>query len=134
MSLCWVILIRDLNFNIVIHAPVEVCPGCGGTHFSKLGGGGYTIVAADRYGCATRRSKGTCDNSSTIQRQHIESRVLGGLKDHMLSAEAVGKRQLNTARGSAASLISGLVQFQGRISLSLFMGWPLAMRSMTSAR
>ena len=44
-------------------------------------GGGYTIVAQDRYGCATRRSKGTCDNYATIGRQEIEARVLGGLRE-----------------------------------------------------
>ena len=43
-------------------------------------GGGYTIVAQDRYGCATRRSKGTCDNCATVSRQEIEGRVLDGLK------------------------------------------------------
>jgi site-specific DNA recombinase len=41
-------------------------------------GGGYTILAQDRYGCATRRSKGTCDNATTIRRQSIEKRVLSG--------------------------------------------------------
>jgi hypothetical protein len=25
-------------------------------------GGGFTIVGKDRYGCATHRTKGTCDN------------------------------------------------------------------------
>src|SRR5262249_5536719 len=43
-------------------------------------GGGYTIMGKDRYGCATRRAKGTCGNAKTITRQKIESRVLGGLK------------------------------------------------------
>ena len=32
-------------------------------------GGGYTIMGRDRYGCATRRSKGTCENSRTVTRQ-----------------------------------------------------------------
>ena len=43
-------------------------------------GAGFTIVAQDRYGCAARRSKGTCDNNVTVSRQEIEERVLGGLK------------------------------------------------------
>jgi len=43
-------------------------------------GGGYTIVGKDRYGCATRRSKGTCDNTSTVTRPEIEARVFAGLK------------------------------------------------------
>ena len=47
--------------------------------------GGYTIVAQDRYGCATRRGKGTCNNSKTISRQRIEARVLEALKDRLLT-------------------------------------------------
>jgi site-specific DNA recombinase len=38
-------------------------------------GGGFTIVAQDRYGCATHRSKGTCNNNVTVTRQKIEERV-----------------------------------------------------------
>jgi site-specific DNA recombinase len=52
-------------------------------------GGGATIVAQDRYGCATRRSKGTCDNSATVSRQEIEARVLEGLKERLLAPELV---------------------------------------------
>ena len=54
-------------------------------------GGGYTIIGRDRYGCATRRCKGTCDNGVTIRRQRIEARVLGGLKDHMLAPDLVAE-------------------------------------------
>ena len=52
-------------------------------------GGGYTIVAKDRYGCATRRTKGTCANAATITRQEIEDRVLSGLKDKLMAPELV---------------------------------------------
>jgi DNA invertase Pin-like site-specific DNA recombinase len=52
-------------------------------------GGGYTIIGKDRYGCATRRGRGTCDNSQTITRQHIEARVLGGLRERLLTPEHV---------------------------------------------
>jgi site-specific DNA recombinase len=52
-------------------------------------GGGYTIIGKDRYGCATRRSKGTCDNASTITRQAVERRVLGGLRERMLTPDLV---------------------------------------------
>jgi site-specific DNA recombinase len=52
-------------------------------------GGAYTIVARDRYGCATRRGKGTCDNRQTIMRHRIETRVLGALKARMLTPELV---------------------------------------------
>ena len=52
-------------------------------------GGAYTIIGKDRYGCATRRGKGTCDNCQTILRQRIEARVLGALKARMLTPELV---------------------------------------------
>ena len=52
-------------------------------------GAGYAVLAQDRYGCATRRSKGTCDNGRTITRQQIESRVLDGLKDRLLTPELI---------------------------------------------
>jgi DNA invertase Pin-like site-specific DNA recombinase len=57
-----------------------VCGACGG---------GYTIVGPDRYGCATRRSKGTCSNALLIGRQEIEERVLGGLRERMMAPELV---------------------------------------------
>ena len=57
-----------------------VCGACGG---------GYTIVGPDRYGCATRRSKGTCSNALLISRQEIEERVLGGLRERMMAPELV---------------------------------------------
>ncbi len=55
----------------------------------SLCGGGYTIVAKDRYGCATRRAKGTCTNAITITRREIEDRVLSGLKDKLMAPELV---------------------------------------------
>ncbi len=48
-------------------------------------GGGYTIVGRDRYGCAMRRSKGTCGNATTIIRQTVERRVMDGLRERMLT-------------------------------------------------
>jgi hypothetical protein len=52
-------------------------------------GGGYTIVGLDRYGCATRRSKGTCSNALMIGRKEIEERVLGGLRERMMAPALV---------------------------------------------
>jgi site-specific DNA recombinase len=52
-------------------------------------GGGYTIVGIDRYGCATRRSKGTCSNTFTIRRHEIEERVFAGLRERMMAPELV---------------------------------------------
>jgi DNA invertase Pin-like site-specific DNA recombinase len=57
-----------------------VCGRCGGS---------YTIIGKDVYGCATRRSKGTCANSAILHRQEIEARVLSGLKDKLLAPELV---------------------------------------------
>ena len=64
--------------------------------------GGYTIMAKDRYGCATRRSKSTCDNSHTIQRQRLERRVLSGLKDRMLAPDLVAEFMRAFAEETAA--------------------------------
>ncbi|MEQ8397561.1 recombinase family protein [Thalassobaculum sp.] len=52
-------------------------------------GGVYTIVAQDRYGCSTRRSKGTCDNAVTISRPEIENRVLSALQERLITPELV---------------------------------------------
>ena len=54
-------------------------------------GGGYTIIGKDRYGCAARRQKGTCDNTRTISRQEIEARVLDGLKERLLAPDLVAE-------------------------------------------
>ena len=52
-------------------------------------GGGYTIMARDRYGCAAHTKSGTCGNGFTISRAAVERRVLGALQDRMLSPELV---------------------------------------------
>lgn len=58
------------------------CGGCGGE---------YTVIGRDRYGCVTRRGKGTCDNGRTITRQHLETRVLAALRSRMLTPELVAE-------------------------------------------
>ena len=52
-------------------------------------GAGYTIVGPDRYGCAARRSKGTCTNTLLISRHELEDRVLSGLKERMMAPDLV---------------------------------------------
>ncbi|MDB5605022.1 MAG: recombinase family protein [Bradyrhizobium sp.] len=52
-------------------------------------GGKYGIVVNDRYGCLGHFRKGTCDNGRTVRRDDIERRVLVGLTDKLVSAEAV---------------------------------------------
>jgi site-specific DNA recombinase len=52
-------------------------------------GGGFTIVNAHDYGCATHRAKGICDNHQRIRREELERRVLDGLKHRLLAPELV---------------------------------------------
>jgi site-specific DNA recombinase len=72
-------------------------------------GGRHTVMGKDRYGCATRRAKGTCSNDKTITRQKIESRVLGGLKDKLMAPELVAEfvrtfqEEMNAAAKTAAA-------------------------------
>ncbi len=69
------------------------CGGCGG---------GFVLIGKTRYGCATARNKGACDNRRTIERTVLEERVLGGLKDRLLHpdliAEFVAEYQREYAR------------------------------------
>ena len=50
-------------------------------------GGGYTITAKDRYGCARRGRQGTCGNSRGIKRQELEQRVLIGLRMSLVTPD-----------------------------------------------
>ncbi|MGN6099330.1 MAG: zinc ribbon domain-containing protein [Bosea sp. (in: a-proteobacteria)] len=52
---------------------------------------GYTLVAAGRYGCAGRRSKGICTNDRTIGRAELEERILGALKQRLLTPELMAE-------------------------------------------
>jgi site-specific DNA recombinase len=52
-------------------------------------GGGCTITAKDRYGCARRGRQGTCSNSRGIKRQELESRVLDGLRTSLVTPDIV---------------------------------------------
>jgi len=54
-------------------------------------GSGYTIIGKDSYGCANRRSMGTCSNGHKIRRQEIEERVLDGLRDRLMAPALVEK-------------------------------------------
>ncbi len=54
-------------------------------------GGGYTIRAKGRYACSNRANRGTCSNERTITRQEVEERVIGGLKDKMLTPDLVAE-------------------------------------------
>ncbi len=49
----------------------------------------YGIITRDRYGCLNHFRRGTCANGRTIRRSVIEARVLSGLRDKLVSPEAV---------------------------------------------
>ena len=59
---------------------LAVCACCGGS---------MTIARRDRYYCATRREKGTCDARHGIAVADLESRVLGGLQRLLVGNEAL---------------------------------------------
>ena len=54
-------------------------------------GGKYGVILKDRYGCLNHHRRGSCDNGRTIRRPVIEQRVLSGLTDRLVSAEAVAE-------------------------------------------
>lgn len=49
------------------------------------------MVITDRYACRNHLRKGICDNGRTIRRDEIEARVLTGLKEKLVSSEAVAE-------------------------------------------
>ena len=81
-------------------------------------GAGYTIVAADRYGCAQHRTKNTCPNGTTIKRQRIEQRVLSALKDRMLAPELVAEF-IKAFAEEMATAQSEAVRTQGQVHREL---------------
>jgi len=54
-------------------------------------GGDYGIITRDRYGCLNRYRRGICDNGRTIHREKIEARILTGLTEKLVSADAVAE-------------------------------------------
>ena len=54
-------------------------------------GGPYSLRGADRFACSNHIGKGTCSNGRTIPRAELESRVLAGLKDRMMSPEVAAE-------------------------------------------
>ncbi len=92
-------------------------------------GGGYTIMAKDRYGCSTHRSQGTCNNTQTVGRREIETRVLGGLKERLLAPQLLKplleeyQAELERLRREADAARRGhereLAQVKGRIARTI---------------
>ncbi len=54
-------------------------------------GGKYGIVVRDRYGCLNHHRHRTCDNARTIRRSVIEGRAIAGLKDKLVSPDAIAE-------------------------------------------
>lgn len=54
-------------------------------------GGRISMVMSDRYACRNHLRKGICNNARTIRRDEIETRVLAGLKEKLVSSEAVAE-------------------------------------------
>ncbi len=80
---------------------LAVCACCGGN---------MTIARRDRYYCATRREKGTCDARHGIAAADLEVRVLGGLQRLLVGNEALleafaeaFRQELARLRGSRQS-------------------------------
>jgi len=49
----------------------------------------FIIIGKDKYGCSSRRTKGTCSNAHILKRQDIEALVLRGLKEKLIEPRLV---------------------------------------------
>lgn len=70
------------NRPVTLLSGLLVCGCCGGR---------ISMVMTNRYACRNHLRKGICDNGRTIRRDEIEARVLAGLKEKLVSSEAVAK-------------------------------------------
>ncbi|MDO5703817.1 MAG: recombinase family protein [Paracoccus sp. (in: a-proteobacteria)] len=68
------------NRPVSLLSGLMTCGSCGG----KVG-----MVLSGRFGCLNHHRRGTCSNNRTILREKLEARVLAGLQDKLVSAEAV---------------------------------------------
>jgi DNA invertase Pin-like site-specific DNA recombinase/vacuolar-type H+-ATPase subunit E/Vma4 len=53
--------------------------------------GKYGIITKERYGCLNHHRRVSCSNNRTIQRSLMEERVVAGLTERLVSAEAVAE-------------------------------------------
>jgi site-specific DNA recombinase len=86
-------------------------------------GGNYTTLLADRYGCANHYRRRSCTNGRTIRRGIIEARVIDGLKNKLVAADAAAEavrhfqietNRLNREKRSAAAADQGTVKMAER--------------------
>ena len=52
-------------------------------------GGNYTVYNQDRYACSNHIYRGTCGNTHSVNREDIESRLLTGIKDRLVTPELI---------------------------------------------
>ena len=52
-------------------------------------GASYTLMNKTKYGCSAARNKGTCENRKLVHREHLEMRILAGLKEKSLHPEMI---------------------------------------------
>lgn len=74
--------LNDLHRPRFLLSGLLVCGVCGG---------GYTITAKDRYGCARRSRQGTCPNNRGIQRQELERRILDALQSSLVTPDLIAE-------------------------------------------
>ena len=78
-------------------------------------GGGFTLVASGRLGCATRKNKGKhqCANTMTIKVSDLEAKVLAALETHLMDDDLCAvfckeyTRQMNELRAKHNSSLAG---------------------------
>lgn len=73
-------------------------------------GSGYIMISASRLGCAATRNSGTCTNRKTIKRTDVETRVLSGLKDHLLHPDMIQEFIAEFQRESQKERLASLAE------------------------
>ena len=88
-------------------------------------GGSFVKYSHDRLGCATARTKGTCDNLLTIKRPFVEACVLNGLRHHLMDPARTElfcqeyTRHLNEARMQRSAATQGYRSELDRVNRDL---------------
>jgi DNA invertase Pin-like site-specific DNA recombinase len=72
--------LHEMNRPVSLLSGLLTCGCCGGR---------YGLILPQRYGCLNHHRRGTCGNNRNITREKIEDRVLAGLKDKLISANAI---------------------------------------------
>jgi vacuolar-type H+-ATPase subunit E/Vma4 len=74
--------INTARRHVFLLSGLLVCGSCRGK---------YGIISKERYGCLNHHRRASCSNNRTIQRPIIEERVLAGITERLVSAEAVAE-------------------------------------------